>query len=55
MSDEDSWQHCVQYRFTDDPEDTVREWLDPPVYNLELGAYEILPAFPGKSVILLEE
>ena len=48
-------QHkCViKYRFSDDPEDMVREieptwkWIE------EYQAYEIMPAFPGKQVILL--
>lgn len=50
---EDDWQYCVKYRFSDDPEDMIREWLEPPIYNLELGAYEILPPFPNKSVIVI--
>ena len=41
----------VKYRFTDDPEDTVREHV--PTWKAEHNALELVRAFPGKSVILL--
>jgi hypothetical protein len=41
----------VKYRFTDDPEDMVREHV--PTWKAEYGALELVPAFPGKSIILL--
>jgi hypothetical protein len=50
---EPNWEYSVKYRFTDDPEDMVREWKEPPTWDEKNEVYCILPAFPGKSIIVL--
>lgn len=43
----------IKYRFSDDPETTVREHVVVPKWLEKYQAFELMPPFEGKSVILL--
>lgn len=45
----------VEYRFEDDPEDVVREYISNPIYDHVMDAWCLIPAnaFPGKKIIPL--